>query len=88
MSPTVVRMTQRTGRPRGLATDGPEIRRLRVELGLTAEEVGTRIGFHAESVRRAERGGPIGDVFASRLASALGVKVRDIASPPAKVPAA
>jgi transcriptional regulator with XRE-family HTH domain len=73
-------MTKRTGRPPGLATAGPEIRRLRVGLGLTAEEIGARIGFHAESVRRAERGGPIGDVFASRLAKALGVEVGDIAT--------
>jgi DNA-binding XRE family transcriptional regulator len=82
-------MTKRRGRPRGLRPDGPEIRRLRVGLGLTTGQVGDKIGFHPESIRQAEAGRPIGDVFASRLARALGVQVEDIASEPEpKVPAA
>lgn len=75
-------MPKRRGRPRGLTPDGPEIRRLRVDRGWTAGQLGAQIGFHPESVRRAEGGRPIGDVFASRLARALGVRVEDIASPP------
>lgn len=71
-------MPKRTGRPPGLTPHGSEIRRLRVDRGLTAAQLGTQIGFHPESVRRAERGAPIGDVFASRLAKALGVKVEDL----------
>ena len=75
-------MSKRMGRPLGLTPHGAEIRRLRVGLGLTAPQVAAQIGFHPESIRRVERGGRIGDVFASRLAKALGVKVEDIATPP------
>jgi transcriptional regulator with XRE-family HTH domain len=66
------------GRKPGLRTDGPEIKRLRVRLGLTTEQLGAQTGHHAESIRRAQKGGPISDVFASRLARALGVSMRDI----------
>jgi hypothetical protein len=45
-------------------------------------QLGVQIGRDPESIRRAERGGPISDVFAVRLAKALGVEVGDIASPP------
>jgi transcriptional regulator with XRE-family HTH domain len=74
-------MTKRTGRPTGFATDGPKIRSLRVELGLTATEVGAKVGCDAQTVRRAERGGPIHPVFASRIARVLGLSVADIAAP-------
>ena len=75
-------MPQRIGRPPGLRPDGPKIRRLRAGLGLTADQLGAQVGFHPESVRRAERGGPIGDVFAGRLARAFGVEIEDITTPP------
>ncbi len=81
-------MPQRTGRPRGHTPDGAEIRRLRLDRGWTAGQLADQVGRHPESIRRAEAGRPISDVFASRLALALGVEVEDIASPPAKVPAA
>jgi hypothetical protein len=76
-------MAKRTGRPPGLIPDGPEIERLRVHgLRISTRELGLRIGFSRASVRHAERGRPISDVFASRLAHALGVEVKDIARPP------
>ena len=71
-------MPKRTGRPPGLTPDGPKIRRLRVEHGLTAVQLGALTGFQAQSIRYAERGGNIGDVFASRIARALGVRMSDI----------
>jgi DNA-binding XRE family transcriptional regulator len=71
-------MPKRTGRPPGLKTDGPKIRRLRVEHGLTKVELAARLGLNEESIRRAERGGPLGDVTTSRLAKALGVRMSDI----------
>jgi hypothetical protein len=36
---------------------------------------------HPDSIRQWENDRPISDVYASRLAKALGVKVEDIASP-------
>lgn len=80
-------MTQRPGRPHGHTPDGQKIRSLRVSLGLSAAQLGYQVGRDPESVRRAERGGRISDVFAVRLAKALGVKVEDIATPPGKVAA-
>lgn len=75
-------MPQRTGRPAGLTPDGPEIRRLRVALGLTAAQLAERVGRHPGSVLAAEsQNRTISDVFAARLARALGVKVEDITSP-------
>ena len=89
-------MPRRRGRPPGLTPDGPKIKRLRVELGLTTTQLGAKVGRHGESVRRAEAGRPIGDVFASRLAMALGVRMSDItdyeddgieSSPETRIPA-
>ena len=68
----------RTGRPPGLTPDGPKIRRLRIERGLTAVQVAGQIGYDAQSVRAAERGIRVGHVLASRLARALGVRLSDI----------
>ena len=67
-------MPQRTGRPRGVTPDGPKIKRLRVGLGLTTAQVAAQVGLHPQSVRHAEKGRNISDVFAVRLARALGVK--------------
>ena len=76
-------MSRRPGRPPGHRPDGPEIYRLRVEVhGLSAAELGRKIGYTRAAIGLAERGNPISDVFASRLAKALGVKVTDIATPP------
>jgi transcriptional regulator with XRE-family HTH domain len=90
-------MAQRKGRPPGVTPDGPKIKSLRVGLGLTTAQVAEKVGLHAQSVRHAEKGRPISDVFASRLARALGVGMRDISDyagddaesePEPKVPAA
>ncbi|HET9974897.1 MAG TPA: helix-turn-helix transcriptional regulator [Streptosporangiaceae bacterium] len=75
-------MSKRTGRPPGFATDGPKIKSLRIELGLSATQVGAKVGCDAQTVRRAERGGPIDPVFASRIAKVIGLTLADIASPP------
>jgi len=61
--------------------DGPKVRSLRVDLGLTTAQLAEQVGLHAQSIRHAEKGRPISDVFASRLARALGVEVKEIASP-------
>jgi len=71
-------MPQRTGRPPGVTPDGPKIKLLRVGLGLTTAQVAEKVGLHPQSVRHAEKGRPISDVFASRLARVLGVSMRDI----------
>jgi transcriptional regulator with XRE-family HTH domain len=91
-------MAKRLGRPPGLTPDGPKIKRLRVGHGWTTPQLAAQIGRHPESVRRAEGGRPISDVFASRLARALGVSMSDItdwddgdgieSEPEPKVPAA
>jgi transcriptional regulator with XRE-family HTH domain len=76
-------MTPRLGRPPGLTPDGPKIRSLRVDQGVTLTELGLRIGYHPKNLSKVERQGkPLSDVIASRLAKALGVEVADIASPP------
>ena len=74
-------MTRPPGRPRGLTPDGEKIRDLRVDHGLTAPELATQIRVHPETIRQWEKNRPISDVYASRLARALGVTVPDIASP-------
>ncbi len=75
-------MTQRMGRPPGLTPDGPEIKRLRVDLGLTAAQLALRVGLHPKTVMAIESADQrVSDVTASRLAKALGVEVGDIASP-------
>lgn len=75
-------MAKRSGRPLGLTPDGPEIHRLRVGLGLTAPQLAAEVGHHPESLRRAEAGRRISEVFASRLARAFGVTIRDITKMP------
>jgi transcriptional regulator with XRE-family HTH domain len=76
-------MPRKTGRPAGYKPDGPEIRRLRVEVhGLSAAQLGARAGITEDVVWKAERSQPVMDVNAVRLAKALGVEVEDIASPP------
>jgi transcriptional regulator with XRE-family HTH domain len=73
-------MPKRLGRPPGLTPDGPKIKRLRVDLGLTAAQLAPRVGLrHAKSLMAVESANrPISDVTASRLAKALGVRMRDI----------
>jgi transcriptional regulator with XRE-family HTH domain len=67
-------MTLPIGRPRGLTPDGPEIRRLRVDRGVTVTEMAIRIGMHPKSLSRIEcQGRRISDVYASRLAKALSI---------------
>jgi transcriptional regulator with XRE-family HTH domain len=75
-------MPKRLGRPAGLTPDGPEIKRLRVGLGLTAAQLAPRAGFrHPKSLMAVESAcRPISPVTASRLARALGVEVEDILS--------
>ena len=74
-------MTGRTGRPRGYKPNGPEIYRLRVEVhGLTAAELGAKVGYSEDSIWAAERGQGISDVLTSRIAKALGVQIQDIAT--------
>lgn len=74
-------MPKRTGRPPGRTLDGPKIRQMRTDQGLTAMDVAIKVRCDPESVRRAERGGRVSDVFTVRLAKALGVAVEEIASP-------
>ena len=72
-------MPKRTGRPPGLRPDGPKIRSIRVELGLTTAQLAHRAGHSRVSIMAIERESlPISNVFASRLARALGVSMRDI----------
>lgn len=75
-------MAQRKGRPRGVTPDGPKLRRLRVELGLTAVQVAEKVGVDAQSIRRSERGFRVDPVIASRLAKVLGVSMSDISDWP------
>jgi transcriptional regulator with XRE-family HTH domain len=75
-------MPRRLGRPPGYKPNGPEIRRLRVEVhGLTAAELAAKVRYSEDSVWAAERGQNIGDVLTNRLAKALGVQVKDITDP-------
>lgn len=79
MPPIVVTMTQRLGRPVGLTPDGPKIRRLRVDMGLTAAQLALRVGSHPKTVMAIEAGARrFSDVAASRIAKALGVRISDI----------
>ena len=75
-------MAQRTGRPRGLTPDGPKIRQLRVEAGLTTAQVAERICFTPQTVRHSEKGRAVSDVYVSRLAKVLGVTMSDISDWP------
>lgn len=64
-------MARRPGRRPGIRPDGDEIRRLRVDRGFTATELGAKIGYSPYAVWAAERGDGISDVLASRIAKAL-----------------
>ncbi len=67
------------GRTPGLNPAGPEIKRLRVGLGLTAVQLAARIGVNRKTLLAYEgQYRRISDVTASRLAKALGVTVEDI----------
>lgn len=75
-------MSKRPGRPPGVILNGPEIRRIRVEVcGLSAAELGARVGLTEDVVWKAERSLPVMAINATRLARALGVKAGDITSP-------
>ena len=72
-------MARQMGRPRGLNPNGPAIRRHRVGLGLTAEQVADRIGCSPKTVMGFEsQYRRISDVTASRLARVLGVRMSAI----------
>jgi DNA-binding XRE family transcriptional regulator len=75
-------MSRPPGRPRGLTPDGPKIHSLRIDRGLTIRQLAAQICVHKDSISQWEKGRPISDVYASRLAKALGVEVEDIADPP------
>ena len=67
-------MTLPIGRPPGLAPDGPKIRRLRVDRGLTITELAIQIRYHPKNLSKVERQNQrISDVIASRLAKALSI---------------
>jgi transcriptional regulator with XRE-family HTH domain len=74
-------MARPPGRPRGLTPDGTKIHSLRLGRGLTHRQLAEKICSHPDSIGQWEKGRPISDVYASRLARALGVTVGDIASP-------
>jgi transcriptional regulator with XRE-family HTH domain len=79
-------MTRRKGRPRGLTPDGPKIRSLREERGLTVRQLAEQIHLHPDSLKQNEQGRPMSKVIANRIATALGVEVGEIASPPEPEP--
>ncbi len=81
-------MSRRTGRPRGLTPDGPKIRSLREERGLTARQLAEQVRLHPDSLKATEGGRPTSRVIACRIATALGVNVDEIASPPEPEPEA
>ena len=74
-------MTRPPGRPRGLTPDGTKIQSLRLGHGLTHRQLAEKICAHPDSIGQWEKGRPISDVYANRLAKALDVAVEDIASP-------
>jgi DNA-binding XRE family transcriptional regulator len=72
-------MSQRKGRPRGLTPDGPKIRRLRLERGLTAAQLAPRVPLHPKTLMAIEAANKsLSEVAASRLAKLLGVRMSDI----------
>ena len=76
-------MPRTGGRPPGYKPDGPKIRHLRKMVhGLTAAQLGAKAGLTEDVVWKAERSLPVMDITAVRLAKALGVELKDIASPP------
>jgi DNA-binding XRE family transcriptional regulator len=88
----------------GLPPDGPKIRQLRVDRGITVTDLAKRIGRHKDTIWgvEGEKKRPMSDVLASQLAKALStpderVTVEDItdqgdddirSEPEPKVPAA
>lgn len=94
-------MERRTGNPRGLTPDGPKIRKLRVDRGLTVVQLAEAVGRMPLTVRKIELYSfRTSEVTASRIARALSlpaerVTVDDItvsddieSEPEPKVPAA
>jgi DNA-binding XRE family transcriptional regulator len=65
---------------RTLTPDGEAIRRSRLELGLTPEQLGAKIGRHPQTIRGLERGAipKVSEILAHQLARALGKKVPDL----------
>ena len=70
-------MAQRTGRPPGVTPDGPKIKRLRVGLGLTTAQVAEKTGLHPQSVRHAEKGRRISDVFVDDRSIIYAMRIND-----------
>jgi DNA-binding XRE family transcriptional regulator len=59
--------------------DGPTIRRIREDQGMTPGELAARIGRHRETIYRTESGGrPVSRVLAAQIARALGVTIEDV----------
>jgi transcriptional regulator with XRE-family HTH domain len=73
-------MSQRlVGQPPGLVPDGPKIRELRIERGITPTALARQIGRARSSIWNMEgTSRPISRVFAVQLATALGVTVADL----------
>jgi transcriptional regulator with XRE-family HTH domain len=58
--------------------DGPAIRRLRTRRGWNPSDLGSRIGRHAKSIARLERGGRASEVLICQVANVLGVEPSEI----------
>lgn len=60
-------------RPPGLQPDGPKIRQLRIDRGITVTDLAKQIGRHRDTISgvEGEKKRPMSDVLASQLARAL-----------------
>jgi transcriptional regulator with XRE-family HTH domain len=67
-------------RTRTVTPDGERIRELRLEAGLTPEQLGSAIGRHPQTIRKLERGAikNASEILIAQLAKALSVKRADI----------
>jgi transcriptional regulator with XRE-family HTH domain len=67
---------------RGVRTDGEQIVKLRRESGRTQEQLAGECDLAVNTIRSAERGGPVDVTVVSDIAQTLNVEVRDLLAAP------
>ncbi|HKS21483.1 MAG TPA: helix-turn-helix transcriptional regulator [Thermoanaerobaculia bacterium] len=78
MSPRKKNSNQKGGRPPGVKVRGEIVRKTRLAKKLSKEKLARLADLNADTVGKAESGGPIAEVSLAKLAEALNLEFDDL----------